>query len=229
MCFKVPLYFRLFKFRHIKVYSKVNKYPLQNMFLLHLQTGYLVLFVWKSASDSFMTVKQTCIVSKSTDHLKRTELQSHFKSSNQTCNSVSCFTECPMRGCLKWGRCLHLYQTFSWDILKFYFPHCTFWFLSDAQLPDSLRVVQTNLAQASQFWTFWYNKLYTDGSGAPGYRTTRHTVSVDETTTPYFLPTAVDRDRGKIHKRWEWYHCTTQDKKLWTRQTKWLLLKTLVA
>merc|ERR1719270_300978 len=67
----------------------------------------------------------------------------------------------------------------------------------DAQLPDSLRVVQTNLAQASQFWTFWYDKLYTDGSGAPGYRTTRHTVSVDETTTPYFLPTAVDRDRGE--------------------------------
>ena len=90
MCFKVPLYFRLFKFRHIKVYSKVNKYPLQNMFLLHLQTGYLVLFVWKSASDSFMTVKQTCIVSKSTDHLKRTELQSHFKSSNIKSNLQFC-------------------------------------------------------------------------------------------------------------------------------------------
>ena len=68
--------------------------------------------------------------------------------------------------------------------------------ISDAQLPDSLRVVHTNLAQASQFWTFWYGEL----ARAPGSRsmvTRRHTVSVDETTTPYFLPTAGDRERGK--------------------------------
>ena len=77
--------------------------------------------------------------------------------------------------------------------------HCTTEFISDAQLPDSLRVVHTNLARASQFWTFWYSEL-DGGHGAGGspYRTTRHTVSVDETTTPYFLPTAVDRDRGKM-------------------------------
>ena len=68
MCFKVPLYFRLFKFRHIKVYSKVNKYPLQNRFLLHLQTGYLLyfffekLFVWNSALDSYTTVKQSPVL-----------------------------------------------------------------------------------------------------------------------------------------------------------------------
>ena len=75
-------------------------------------------------------------------------------------------------------------------------PHCTFWMISDAQLPESLRVVHTNLAQASQFWTFWYSELTTRGQGGYG-RATRHTVSVDETTTPYFLPTAVDRERGK--------------------------------
>jgi len=66
----------------------------------------------------------------------------------------------------------------------------------DAQLPDTLRVVHTNLAQASQFWTFWYRDL----ARAPGSRTMvtrRHTVSVDETTTPYFLPTAGDRERGE--------------------------------
>jgi len=63
----------------------------------------------------------------------------------------------------------------------------------DAQLPDSLRVVQTNLARASQFWTFWYQNLNSGGYS----RTTRHTVSVDETTTPYFLPTMVDRERGE--------------------------------
>ena len=68
--------------------------------------------------------------------------------------------------------------------------------ISDAQLPDSLRVVHTNLAQASQFWTFWYSDLVTRGSGGYG-RSTRHTVSVDETTTPYNMPTAVDRERGK--------------------------------
>ena len=76
-------------------------------------------------------------------------------------------------------------------------PHCTFWMISDAQLPDTLRVVHTNLAQASQFWTFWYRDL----ARAPGSRTMvtrRHTVSVDETTTPYFLPTAGDRERGKM-------------------------------
>ena len=67
------------------------------------------------------------------------------------------------------------------------------WLISDAQLPDSLRVVQTNLARASQFWTFWYQNLNSGGYS----RTTRHTVSVDETTTPYFLPTMVDRERGK--------------------------------
>ena len=71
---------------------------------------------------------------------------------------------------------------------------------SDAQLPDTLRVVHTNLAQASQFWTFWYSGLVGGAQvgGAGGWqRSTRHTVSVDETTTPYFLPTAVDRERGK--------------------------------
>ena len=75
----------------------------------------------------------------------------------------------------------------------------TFWMISDAQLPESLRVVHTNLAQASQFWTFWYRDLVGgEGAGGGGYgRSTRHTVSVDETTTPYFLPTAVDRERGK--------------------------------
>lgn len=77
-------------------------------------------------------------------------------------------------------------------------PHSqsTFWLISDAQLPDSLRVVHTNLAQASQFWTFWYSGLV-GGAGRDYGRSTRHTVSVDETTTPYFLPTAVDRERGK--------------------------------
>merc|ERR550532_3188307 len=76
----------------------------------------------------------------------------------------------------------------------------------DAQLPDTLRVVHTNLAQASQFWTFWYQNLYKEGRGhevegrlPPPHRTTRQTVSVDENTTPYFLPTAVDRERGE-HK-----------------------------
>ena len=72
--------------------------------------------------------------------------------------------------------------------------------ISDAQLPESLRVVHTNLAQASQFWTFWYRDLVGgagEGAGGGYGRSTRHTVSVDETTTPYFLPTAVDRERGK--------------------------------
>ena len=70
--------------------------------------------------------------------------------------------------------------------------------ISDAQLPESLRVVHTNLAQASQFWTFWYSDLVGGAGAGSGYgRSTRHTVSVDETTTPYFLPTAVDRERGK--------------------------------
>ena len=81
--------------------------------------------------------------------------------------------------------------------------------ISDAQLPDTLRVVHTNLAQASQFWTFWYQNLYKEGFGhetegriPPPHRTTRKTVSVDENTTPYFLPTSVDRERGKIwHKK----------------------------
>ena len=81
--------------------------------------------------------------------------------------------------------------------------------ISDAQLPDTLRVVHTNLAQASQFWTFWYQNLYKEGLGhetegriPPPHRTTRKTVSVDENTTPYFLPTSVDRERGKIwHKK----------------------------
>ena len=92
--------------------------------------------------------------------------------------------------------------------LTFLTPHCTFWFLfSDAQLPDTLRVVYTNLAKASKFWTFWYQNL--EGSGGRGggadgishtHRTTRQTVSVDESTktsTPYYLPTTVDRNRGK--------------------------------
>ena len=81
--------------------------------------------------------------------------------------------------------------------------------ISDAQLPDTLRVVHTNLAQASQFWTFWYQNLYKEGLDheveggiPPPHRTTRKTVSVDENTTPYFLPTSVDRERGKIwHKK----------------------------
>ena len=81
--------------------------------------------------------------------------------------------------------------------------------ISDAQLPDTLRVVHTNLAQASQFWTFWYQNLYKEGLDheveggiPPPHRTTRQTVSVDENTTPYFLPTSVDRERGKIwHKK----------------------------
>jgi len=77
----------------------------------------------------------------------------------------------------------------------------------DAQLPDTLRVVYTNLAKASKFWTFWYQNL--EGSGGRGggadgishtHRTTRQTVSVDESTktsTPYYLPTTVDRNRGE--------------------------------
>ena len=81
--------------------------------------------------------------------------------------------------------------------------------ISDAQLPDTLRVVHTNLAKASHFWTFWYQNLYKEGRGhevegglPPPHRTTRQTVSVDENTTPYFLPTSVDRERGKIwHKK----------------------------
>merc|ERR1719430_2196826 len=73
----------------------------------------------------------------------------------------------------------------------------------DAQLPDTLRVVYTNLARASQFWTYWYRIL--DGpsgevaNGLDIHRTTRQTVSVDEspkTSTPYNLPTTVDRNRG---------------------------------
>ena len=86
-------------------------------------------------------------------------------------------------------------------------PHCTIWFpFSDAQLPDTLRVVYTNLARASQFWSFWYRILdpSTDSGGRirPD-RTTRQTVSVDENTrssTPYNLPTTVDRTRGKAWK-----------------------------
>ena len=76
--------------------------------------------------------------------------------------------------------------------------------ISDAQLPDTLRVVHTNLARASHFWTFWYQNLYKGGVGGevggalpPPHRTTRQTVSGDENTTPYFLPTSVDRTRGK--------------------------------
>lgn len=79
----------------------------------------------------------------------------------------------------------------------------------DAQLPDTLRVVYTNLAKASKFWTFWYQNLEGSGSGGGGrdnightHRTTRQTVSVDESTktsTPYYLPTTVDRNRGE-HK-----------------------------
>jgi len=79
----------------------------------------------------------------------------------------------------------------------------------DAQLPDTLRVVYTNLAKASKFWTFWYQNLDGSGSGGGGrdtightHRTTRQTVSVDESTktsTPYYLPTTVDRNRGE-HK-----------------------------
>merc|ERR1712106_1309006 len=79
----------------------------------------------------------------------------------------------------------------------------------DAQLPDTLRVVYTNLAKASKFWTFWYQNLEGSGSHAGGrdnfghtHRTTRQTVSVDEltkTSTPYYLPTTVDRNRGE-HK-----------------------------
>merc|ERR1719412_1446146 len=71
----------------------------------------------------------------------------------------------------------------------------------DAQLPDTLRVVYTNLARASQFWTFWYRIL--DGpsggrdisGGQTPERPTRQTASVDERTTPYNLPTTVDRNR----------------------------------
>ena len=88
-----------------------------------------------------------------------------------------------------------------WTAHTCFTPHCTIWFFSDAQLPDTLRVVYTNLARASQFWTFWYRIL--DGpsggrdiSGNPE-RTTRQTASVDERTTPYNLPTTVDRYRGK--------------------------------
>ena len=84
-------------------------------------------------------------------------------------------------------------------------PHCTIWFFSDAQLPDTLRVVFTNLARASQFWTFWYRIL--DGpsggrdisGGQTPERTTRQTASVDGRTTPYNLPTTVDRNRGKTN------------------------------
>jgi len=77
----------------------------------------------------------------------------------------------------------------------------------DAQLPDTLRVVYTNFAKASKFWTFWYQNLSGSGSGGGGrdrightHRTTRQTVSVDESTkpsTPYYLPTTVDRNRGE--------------------------------
>jgi len=79
----------------------------------------------------------------------------------------------------------------------------------DAQLPDTLRVVHTNLAKASKFWTFWYQNLEGSGSGGGGrdqightHRTTRQAISVDESTkpsTPYYLPTTVDRNRGE-HK-----------------------------
>jgi hypothetical protein len=90
----------------------------------------------------------------------------------------------------------------------FQFLTAPFGFLfSDAQLPDTLRVVYTNLAKASKFWTFWYQNLEGSGSGGGGrdnightHRTTRQTVSVDESTktsTPYYLPTTVDRNRGK--------------------------------
>jgi len=79
----------------------------------------------------------------------------------------------------------------------------------DAQLPDTLRVVHTNLAKASKFWTFWYQNLEGGGGGGGGrdhightHRTTRQAISVDESTkpsTPYYLPTTVDRNRGE-HK-----------------------------
>lgn len=90
-----------------------------------------------------------------------------------------------------------------WPAQICFTPHCTIWFFSDAQLPDTLRVVYTNLARASQFWTFWYRIL--DGpsggrdisGGQTPERTTRQTASVDERTTPYNLPTTVDRNRGK--------------------------------
>ena len=92
-----------------------------------------------------------------------------------------------------------------WPAQICFTPHCTIWFFSDAQLPDTLRVVYTNLARASQFWTFWYRILdgpsggrdISGGSQTPE-RTTRQTASVDqERTTPYNLPTTVDRNRGK--------------------------------
>ena len=90
----------------------------------------------------------------------------------------------------------------------FKFLTAPFGFLfSDAQLPDTLRVVHTNLAKASKFWTFWYQNLEGGGGGGGGrdhightHRTTRQAISVDESTkpsTPYYLPTTVDRNRGK--------------------------------
>ena len=92
-----------------------------------------------------------------------------------------------------------------WPAQICFTPHCTIWFFSDAQLPDTLRVVFTNLARASQFWTFWYRIL--DGpsggrdisGGQTPERTTRQTASVDGRTTPYNLPTTVDRNRGKTN------------------------------
>ena len=103
-----------------------------------------------------------------------------------------------------------------WTAHTCFTPHCTIWFFSDAQLPDTLRVVYTNLARASQFWTFWYRIL--DGpsggrdiSGNPE-RTTRQTVSVDERTTPYNLPTTVDRYRGKATNNNSKYKDKDKDK-----------------
>jgi len=68
----------------------------------------------------------------------------------------------------------------------------------DAQLPDTLRVVYTNLARASQFWSVWYRMLEGASGGWSGLeRTTRRAAGIDEAnpSTPYNLPTLGDRNR----------------------------------
>ena len=71
--------------------------------------------------------------------------------------------------------------------------------ISDAQLPDTLRVVHTNLAQASQFWTFWYQNLYKEGWGhevegriPPPHRTTL--LEVPAAPVEIFSTLAISRE-----------------------------------
>jgi len=70
----------------------------------------------------------------------------------------------------------------------------------DAQLPDTIRPVFTNIAEAARFWSFWYRNL---GRGVGptnpvGGRVTRTTVDEPRSSTPYYVPsTGVNRTHGE--------------------------------